>query len=181
MQLSNNPHHRSKLQICRHWLLSFRHLAKYSRRNIYLRKLSIQCRRHIYKNFKLISTYLSSGLRPLLSFSFLSFFLFFIFLLFTFSCFFLLSFFLIFSSNHHRSHTYQSIRTHTKNAVQQVFQNPQDGASFFLVSVIFLFQHLPYSCFKVIFYFNFFFRHFSVFLFVHIEIIRLSSLTHEHE
>ena len=52
---------------------------------------------------------------------------------------------------------------------------------FFLVSVIFLFQHLPYSCFKVILYFNFFFRHFSVFLFVHIEIIRLSSLTHEHE
>ena len=51
----------------------------------------------------------------------------------------------------------------------------------FLVSVIFLFQHLPYSCFKVILYFNFFFRHFSVFLFVHIEIIRLSSLTHEHE
>ena len=51
----------------------------------------------------------------------------------------------------------------------------------FLVSVIFLFQHLPYSCFKVILYFNFFFRHFSVFLFVHVEIIRLSSLTHEHE
>lgn len=52
--------------------------------------------------------------------------------------------------------------------------------------LFFSFSHLPlpassYSCFKVILYFDFFFCHFSVFLFVHIEIIRLSSLTHEHE
>ena len=68
-----------------------------------------------------------------------------------------------------------------KTPPRRFFKNPQDGAFFFSVSIIFLFQHLPHSCFKVILYFDFFFCHFSVFLFVHIEIIRLSSLTHEHE
>ena len=72
-----------------------------------------------------------------------------------------------------------SIKIH-KGAAQQVLK-PAGRRLLFSVSVIFLFQHIPYSCFKIILYFNFFFRHFSVFLFVHVEIIRLSSLTHEHE